>query len=129
MAKKSETTKKSRKTSKSKSVELGVRDRIILSEMMRSMKRGTFLELLVGKHIIQKVSFGPEETDQLAFKEENNMIKWDVSKEKKRNISFTETELSRIDNVFQKLGSMPDSLTIDHMALWEKFGFEEPEIN
>lgn len=129
-------TKQTSEVKKDKSVVFTVKERVILADMVsvKQQGRGTFLEMLVFKHLMKKIEFSSKEVDELEFKNvkkeqggrEVIAIEWNFEKSKDYNkeISFTTAELSEIDKLFRTQGQVENSMTLAHIALWEKFDFD-----
>jgi hypothetical protein len=129
-------TKLTSEVKKDKSVVFTVKERVILADMVsvKQQGRGTFLEMLVFKHLMKKIEFSSKEVDELEFKNvkkkqgerEVVAIEWNFEKSKDYNkeISFTTAELSEIDKLFRTQGQVENSMTLAHIALWEKFDFD-----
>jgi hypothetical protein len=83
---------------------------------------------------MKKIEFSSKEVDELEFKNvkkkqgerEVVAIEWNFEKSKDYNkeISFTTAELSEIDKLFRTQGQVENSMTLAHIALWEKFDFD-----
>ena len=129
-------TKQTSEVKKDKCVVFTVKERVILADMVsvKQQGRGTFLEMLVFKHLMKKIEFSSKEVDELEFKNvkkkqggrEVIAIEWNFEKSKDYNkeISFTTAELSEIDKLFRTQGQVENSMTLAHIALWEKFDFD-----
>jgi hypothetical protein len=128
--------KQASEVKKDKCVVFTVKERVILADMVsvKQQGRGTFLEMLIFKHLMKKIEFSSKEVDELEFKNvkknqggrEIIAIEWNFEKSKDYNkeISFTAAELSEIDKLFRTQGQVENSMTLAHIALWEKFDFD-----
>lgn len=85
-----------------RTLELSIRDRLQIPRFMP--RNGAYLEMLVGRHIEKKCEISSEEIQEIGLKESpDGQITWISSKEKKKTVELTTTEISflskRIDDM------------------------------
>jgi hypothetical protein len=111
-------------------ISLSIKERLYLINLMKAIisKKGSFLELIVAKHILDKTDFSPEEIDSLNFrntKKENNgveydAIEWDTEKDITKEVSLTKTEITELDTWIRALGENGESMDFIYILIWEK---------
>ena len=97
---------------------LQVGERLVLLSILP--QEGDFTTLKIVRDLRESLSFSEEEHKTYGFKQEDNMVFWDKTKDTPKDVHIGEKATDIIVNAFKKLNEQK-KLRIEHMELYEKF--------
>lgn len=102
----------------SSNMKLSVTERLTLLQILPPMNN--FVTMNIVLELSKNVGLSENEVKELGIKKGENKIEWDVTKEKEKEIEFSEVEKGIIKDALRKLDE-EKKVELVHISLWNKF--------